>query len=146
MDNWGMPNSRRYGLDGWLVRMFVLDDYIQVDTPFGESQYLQEVPRRLVKSKRFQSIAVGGNYTLGLTKTGEVFGWGAKALFNTAQDVMEPTLITTAAKIKSIAAGPKHAALVDAGGLVYTWGEGGSWFRGGGMLGHGDKSERKEPE
>ena len=38
--------------------------------------YIQEVPRRLVKSRRFRRIAVGNTSTIAVTHDGQLFGWG----------------------------------------------------------------------
>lgn len=100
----------------------------------------------MVKSKRFALISVGENYSLGVTKSGELMGWGSKEQLHQAADVKEPTLINTAKTIVHVSAGPKHAAAIDCDGGLWTWGYGGGWFKGGGQLGHGDKAAQKEPK
>ena len=38
---------------------------------FGEDFYIQVEPRRILKSRQFKSVAIGGTYTLALNDTGE---------------------------------------------------------------------------
>jgi hypothetical protein len=114
----------------------------------GSQEYVQEEPRKLIKSKRFKAVAPGTGFTLGLSHDGELFGWGSEFLKGCQSN--EPTLISvpfvnSGAKIVSISAGDKHACVVDSDGYPYSWGYGGSWFSGGGMLGHGDKVAVDEP-
>lgn len=111
-----------------------------------EKQYVQEAPRRLLKSKRFSSIAIGEHFTLALTSSGEVFGWG-KDFINKSKETQskEPVPIITDKKINFIAAGARHAAVIDSNGLIHTWGHGGDWYRGGGQLGHGNKESCDQP-
>ena len=102
------------------------------------TEYIQEEPRKLVKSKRFQNIAVGNGFSIGLTRTGELFGWGEKSVVkpdSTANHILEPIPIVLDKKFKYVAAGNKHAAAVDVDGQLWTWGDNGGWYRGGGMLG-----------
>lgn len=93
----------------------------------------------MVKSKRFQSIAVGNGFSIGLTRTGELFGWGEKAVVkpdSPVDHILEPIPINLDKKFKYVAAGNKHAAAVDTDGRLWTWGDNGGWYRGGGMLGN----------
>lgn len=118
----------------------------------GET-YIQTEPRKLVRSKRFSSIAIGDGFTLGLTHDGELFGWGKN--FQKGCDSKEPILITvpfasSGSKVVSISAGAKHACIIDSEGLVYSWGEGGtsgmlSFMGGGGQLGHGVRGAEEKP-
>ena len=98
----------------------------------GES-YVQEEPRRLLKSKSFTQVAIGGEYTLGLNETGHLFGWG-NVLGSLRSNT--PQLIVPDQTFIHVAAGSKHAAAVDKDGQVHTWGSNGGWFAGGGQLGH----------
>lgn len=103
----------------------------------------------MLKSKNFVEVSVGENYALGRTSDGHVFGWGKKELINAdGSDTQrnEPVPIELDKKIVAISAGPRHAAFVDDQGLVYTWGVGGDFFRGGGQLGHNSKSTEKRPK
>ena len=114
---------------------------------FG-NEYVQEEPRKLIKSKRFMNVAVGESCTLATTHTGDLFGWGSdlvdwkgsKATFK------EPVPLLLEAKITAMSLGPRHAAMVNTKGEVFSWGMGGDWFRGGGQLGHGDRAEHKAPK
>lgn len=95
--------------------------------------YIQSEPRRLIKSKGFTTVAIGGTYTLALNETGQLFGWGdmfGKDKSNTPHAVPTDTTFT------HLAAGTRHAAAVDIDGQVHTWGSSGGWFGGGGQLGH----------
>ena len=113
----------------------------------GEA-YIQEEPRKLVRSKRFSDVAIGDGYTLGLTHGGELFGWGKN--FLKGCDSREPILINVPlvnpkSTIESMSAGTKHCAVIDSEGQVYSWGEGGSWMMGGGQLGHGESTSQETP-
>jgi len=113
----------------------------------GESVYVQEEPRKLVKSKKFSQLAIGELFTLGLTHDGQVFGWGHGFLGPKSQS-NEPVLLPTpsSTKITYVAAGAKHAAAIDSAGQVLTWGFGGDWYKGGGQLGHGTTDSHNEPK
>lgn len=102
------------------------------DTLMGQS-YVQDEPRRLLKSKSFVKVAIGGEYTLGLNETGHLFGWGT-VLQSLKSNT--PQLLVPDQTFIHVAAGSKHAAAVDTNGQVYTWGSNGGWFTGGGQLGH----------
>ena len=115
----------------------------------GDNYYTQEEPRKLMKSKRFAQIAVGGTFTFALTRDGDLFGWGKDFLkFGDKVQSNEPVKIEIpeGKKIVSVSAGLKHYAAIDIDGQVYTWGEGGSWFSGGGQLGHGSRSNEPYPK
>lgn len=102
------------------------------------TEYIQEEPRKMIKSKRFQNIAVGNGFSIGLTRTGELFGWGERSVVkhdSPSENILEPIPITLDMKFKNVAAGNKHAAAVDTNGRLWTWGDNGGWYRGGGMLG-----------
>jgi alpha-tubulin suppressor-like RCC1 family protein len=45
-----------------------------------------------------------------------------------------------------VSAGSTHAAVIDEDGQIYTWGEGGNWWRGGGQLGHGVRANEPTPK
>ena len=49
-------------------------------------------------------------------------------------------------RIVDISAGSTHAAAIDEDGQVYTWGNGGSWWSGGGQLGHGVRAIEPIPK
>ena len=108
-----------------------------------EDTYNQEEPRRLLKSKGFTTVAIGGTYTLALNEAGQLFGWGER-FGKTQSDV--PQIISDDKRFTHISAGLKHAAAVDTDGQVYTWGNGGGWFQGGGQLGHDNYDSVDEPK
>ena len=116
------------GTDGQLGHL----KFQTTESMMGES-YVQEEPRRLLKSKTYTQVAIGGDYTLALNETGHLFGWGnvLGSLRSTT-----PQLIVPDKTFIHVAAGTKHAAAVDKDGQVYTWGSNGGWFAGGGQLGH----------
>lgn len=112
-------------------------------------KYLQEEPRKLLKSKRFQQLAVGDSFSLGLTNEGDLFGWGSGLVEFNGQSkggIKEPVPLVVGEKITYIASGSKHAAFVNSAGQVFTWGHGGSWFSGGGQLGHNSTNSESKPK
>lgn len=135
--SWGIGSEGQLGHQNFTVTTRVL----------GGENYIQMEPRRMVKSKRFSNVACGDSFSLGLTNAGELFGWGKGFAGEESQsNVPVPiTLPSGAATIKEIFAGAKHAAAIDENGHVLTWGFGGSWFKGGGQLGHGDTSSKELP-
>lgn len=104
-------------------------------------------PRRMVKSKKFNKLALGEHYTLATCREGYLYLWGKD--IGKDRVFHEPTVIPipNSKKIVEIAAGPKHAAAIDEDGMIYTWGDGGgSWFSSAGKLGHGDSSSQEVPK
>lgn len=102
---------------------------------FGSESYEQIEPRRLIRSKKFTQIANGENFTLALCNEGRLYGWGT-SFSGKDSSSLEPVLIGTGDKrFVKVFAGLRHAAAVDAEGLAYSWGFGGSWYKGGGHLG-----------
>ena len=55
------------------------------------------------------------------------------------------TLVQGGKRIVDVSAGSTHAAVIDEDGQIYTWGEGGSWWKGGGQLGHGVRANEPTP-
>lgn len=110
--------------------------------------YIQSEPRKLMKSKRFARVAIGGSFTLATTHSGELFGWGTDFL-NMGKGLQsnEPVLIEVPGgkRIVDVSAGLHHAAVIDENGHLYTWGDGGNWFKGGGQLGHGSRNAETHP-
>jgi alpha-tubulin suppressor-like RCC1 family protein len=96
-------------------------------------EYVQEVPRKLVKSKKFEKVSIGPSWTLGVSNTGDLYGWGRD--YMPKEHSLEPVHIAPGLKVKSVASGYKHNAVIGMDGQIYTWGNGGSWFSGGGQLG-----------
>mmetsp|Transcript_28737 Transcript_28737/g.27525 ORF Transcript_28737/g.27525 Transcript_28737/m.27525 type:complete len:411 (+) Transcript_28737:113-1345(+) len=109
-----------------------------------QQNYVQEEPRRIVKSKEYKQVAIGTAYTLLLSETGHLFGCGKG--FLGAIESKSPQIFPGTRTYSHIAAGPTHCAAIDMEGQVYTWGNGGSWLAGGGQLGHNNTKEVKEPK
>ena len=101
-------------------------------------------PRRLIKSKKYTQLAIGGSYTLAICTEGVLYGWGSKFAGNKSSS-HEPVVIESDIRFVKVASGKEHAAAIDTNGLLYTWGHGGSWFSGGGQLGHGDSESLDKP-
>lgn len=99
------------------------------------TEYIQEVPRKLVKSKRFEKVAIGPHHTLAVTNTGDLYGWGKGFAGKDSQSNEPAPIVVADVKFKHVACGYQHNAAVSVDGQVYTWGHGGSWFSGGGQLG-----------
>jgi alpha-tubulin suppressor-like RCC1 family protein len=120
-------------------------------------EYVQKEPRRMVKSRQFKALSCGKDFTLGLTHTGELLGWGnlSQVGVNNKQ-VLVPTAISLDQKFTLISAGSTHCAAIDADGQVYSWGSGHSsessgWFSSqqiavGGHLGHGNTTTVTAPK
>ena len=135
---WGIGTEGQLGHQNFkVVTQGVLegDNYVQVE------------PRRMVKSKRFTQLACGDNFSLGLSEEGGLFGWG-RGFEGEDSESTTPVpmqLPEGGDKLIKIIAGSKHAAAIDETGNVLTWGHGGSWFKGGGQLGHGDTTSKDSP-
>jgi alpha-tubulin suppressor-like RCC1 family protein len=110
----------------------------------AESSYFQEEPRRILKSKAFEECAIGSVYTLALTNTGHLFGFGKEFLGKGQSNI--PQIFPGDRTYTQIAAGNKHSAAIDKKGQVYTWGYGGSWMEGGGQLGHDSTDQVDQPK
>ena len=112
---------------------------------FLDDKYIQEEPRRLVKSKQYVKVACGENFTLALTDAGHLYGWG-QGFLDAESKSREPQIFPGQTLYTSIAAGKRHSAAIDKDGLVYTWGYGGSWMQGGGQLGHNALESEDKPK
>lgn len=123
---------------------------------FFESNYVQIEPKKLSHGKKYSKIAVGEGFTLGLcSTTNNLYGWGQGQVVGIKEHeksgtlTAEPRLIQMPSndiKIVDVVAGSRHAAVIDTNGLVYTWGNGGSWMSGGGQLGHDSTTSYDKPE
>lgn len=129
----------------------------EVTAGFFESSYVQIEPKKIVTNNtKFSKIAVGDGFTLGLcATTNSIYGWGQGQVVGIKESdksgtlTAEPRLISMPSndiKIVDIVAGSRHAAAIDTNGLVYTWGNGGSWMSGGGQLGHNSTTSYDKPE
>jgi alpha-tubulin suppressor-like RCC1 family protein len=136
--SWGIGTSGQLGHKNFAKETDILGD-----------KYLQEEPRKMLKSKNFNKIAIGDSYSLALTYDGDLYGMGTGLInFNGDHkgEHKEPIPLVTGKKIKHISAGMKHAGFVNASGEAFTWGYNGGWFQGGGQLGHGSSNEENQPK
>lgn len=85
------------------------------------------VPTRVSGLPLIQQLAAGGNYSLALDATGQVWAWGQNTsgqagtgVASTA--VLVPTKVAGLPAIQSIAAGVNHALALDLNGRVWGWG------------------------
>jgi len=117
----------------------------ELEPGFIEESYVQAEPRRLVKSKQYRSLAMAETFTLALTETGHLCGWG-QGFLGTDSASKEPQVFPGTTVFRSIACGKRHAAAVDKDGMVHTWGYGGSWMGGGGQLGHNSTDAVSAPK
>eukprot|EP01041_Mallomonas_annulata_P010425 gene10425-21748_t len=108
-----------------------------------DKSYIQEEPRQLFKSGAFVQLACGSEFTISLSKKGELFGWG-NGFFGDKKST-QPESIPQPIRMMKIAAGARHCAAIGENGLVYTWGKEGDWMKGGGHLGHGTKKSVEIP-
>jgi alpha-tubulin suppressor-like RCC1 family protein len=120
------------------------------ETSIAGDIYVQITPRKILKSKRFTTFAVGSKYSIALDTEGRLFHWGQSPTAKFQSN--EPTLLDDSVRYKKISCGPTHAAAIDADGSVYTWGSNGSalfnlsFFGAGGYLGHGNTSPQEKPK
>jgi alpha-tubulin suppressor-like RCC1 family protein len=91
---------------------------------------------------RVTAIAAGGDHSLALTSTGQVYGWGANTdgqLGNgstTSSDQPVLAQAPTGVSLTAIAAGTGHSLALSSGGVAYSWG-----FNGSGQLGDGTTTD-----
>ncbi|KAL4102576.1 hypothetical protein PRIC1_006321 [Phytophthora ramorum] len=98
-----------------------------------------------VRHVRFRAIACGFGHSLALSTDGAVYAWGsathgklgvgaipAKESFTVAPMVLS-SLISLGVRVRKIACGPSHSALLSSDGALFVWGCGD-----GGRLGLGD--------
>lgn len=83
-----------------------------------------------------------------MTQNGQLFGWGKGFLGSGLDDEarLEPFVLPFEKKVVKVACGSKHSALIDDDGLAWTWGAAGSFFSGGGQLGHGSSGSENVPK
>lgn len=114
--------------------------------------YWELVPRELEAGASFKGIACGLNHTLAIDNEGSVWSWGksdfGKCGHGNDSDQEYPKKVEALSGVvaESVACGEFHSAVVDVEGRLYTWGWGGSWFSGGGQLGHGDRQSVDRPK
>lgn len=121
-----------------------------------ESSYVQIEPKKVSIPQSFSKIAVGDGFTLGICAiTNSLYGWGQGEVVGVKENdkpgtlTAEPRIIPLPSndiKIIDVVAGLKHAAVIDSNGLLYTWGNNGSWMDGGGQLGHNSTTSYNKPE
>ena len=73
----------------------------------------------MLKSKKFKKLSCGSNFTMGITHSEELMGWGdlSKVGFPN-EKVIVPTIITTD-NFVHISAGKSHCAAIDKSGKVF---------------------------
>jgi alpha-tubulin suppressor-like RCC1 family protein len=95
----------------------------------------------------FSAIAAGGDHSLALTSTGQVYAWGANSSGQigdgTTAGRTSPTLVLapTGVVFSALAAGTAHSMAVATDGSVYTWG-----FDASGQLGTGSTADASTPQ
>lgn len=91
---------------------------------------VQRSPRRLVGIKPMKDIALGEKFSLGVSESGHLFGWGQVwGLGNKGKvKVPVPIALSLDGIYVSCAAGKHHAAAIDKDGNVWTFGRGNSNF------------------
>jgi alpha-tubulin suppressor-like RCC1 family protein len=78
--------------------------------------------------KHVVSVAVGADYTIGLTSSGRLYAWGGNQYGQlgdgTTKDRLRPVAVKLPAgvRVRSVAANRFHTVAVTAGGRVYAWG------------------------
>ena len=70
----------------------------------------------MIRSRKFENIAIGDKFTLGVTFDGELLGWGKWFLGDNKQS-NEPISLIPNLKVKFAAAGERHCAVLDNEGL-----------------------------
>jgi len=88
-------------------------------------EQISHVPKDL----KWKQVICGGEHTLALTDTGELWAWGANELgqcgFGHTKMVDRPARVNTNQRFKMAAAGLGHSIAVNEYGEIYTWG--GNW-------------------
>jgi alpha-tubulin suppressor-like RCC1 family protein len=109
----------------------------------------------MLKSKRFKKLAVGDGFSLGIcSSTNSLYGWGEGPLIGRKEATPDPVLLPLPPTVKEIIgvyASSHHAAILDAAGRVYTWGQNFdpkgmiSSLKQGGQLGQGNRDYYEKP-
>ena len=144
---WGNGNDGQLGLGA----------INKVGTAFPSYDELTPMPLSTIpleEDEKVVEFAGGMNHSLAVTSAGRLFAWGSAdsgklGLGGGTDDVvLKPKLVSKleGVDIVSVACGDKHSAAVDSDGNLYTWGYNGSFFSGGGMLGHGNRDAVSEPK
>jgi alpha-tubulin suppressor-like RCC1 family protein len=95
----------------------------------------------------FTAIAAGGDHSLALTSTGQVYGWGANSKGQigdgTNTNRTSPTLVVMpfGVTVSAIAAGTAHSLAVTTDSTAYSWG-----FDASGQLGTGSTADAAAPQ
>lgn len=143
---WGNGNDGQLGL-GEVVKVGnVMPTYDEL-TPLA----LTTLP--LDEDETVVEFAGGQNHSLAVTSAGRLFAWGSAGygklgLGGDSGEVLLPKLVAELGDVEvvSAACGDNHSAVVDSDGGLYTWGFNGSFFSGGGMLGHGNRDAVATPK
>lgn len=118
----------------------------------GVMQHYWELLPRELPLGPLRDISCGTNHTLAIDADGQVWSWGksdyGKCGHGGDADQPFPKKVEALAGVDAVlsACGEFHSAVVDSDGRLYTWGWGGSWFSGGGQLGHGDRASLETPK
>ncbi|HEY5110200.1 MAG TPA: MBG domain-containing protein, partial [Acidimicrobiales bacterium] len=95
----------------------------------------------------FTAIAAGGDHSLALTSTGQVYAWGANTRgqlgdgTTTSRTTPTPVAAPAGVTFSALAAGTAHSLAVAADGSVYSWG-----FDASGQLGTGTTADAATPQ
>lgn len=104
----------------------------------------------------FTDVSTGVSHSAAVTATGELYTWGnaeyGKLGHDTVTDTSNnkklcllPSKVELEEKVKQVACGEFHTAVLSEAGNVYTWGWGGSTWGGVGCLGHGSATSVTTP-
>lgn len=113
---------------------------------YGENKSIPESEMKQLNNKRWVDIAPGITATFGITRDGQLWGWGANhdGALGTGDDDSHhdvPTLIDSTHTWVAVTAGYESAAALTRTGQLYTWGKNGA-----GVLGEGGSTEtRRRP-
>ncbi|MDR1294602.1 MAG: Ig-like domain-containing protein [Bifidobacteriaceae bacterium] len=84
------------------------------------------VPIQVPQLTDVVQVAAGSDYSLALTKSGQVYAWGSNTNHQLGdaqdQDSAIPVLVQGPTDVVSVSAGPNHAVALTSSGDVWTWG------------------------
>jgi alpha-tubulin suppressor-like RCC1 family protein len=142
---WGIGQTGELGIGG------SRQDRVPFDM-VGEGPYQGRLaPTLVVGSHRWRDIAVGHNFTCGVTTDGLAYCWGSNGEYwnnvefgrlgvSGIEYAFEPIAVSGGLRFTAITAGESHACGITAEGEAYCWGNGQY-----GRLGHGGSDNRSTP-